>query len=506
MKLSQIAAYLSTQLELSEQMNAGSPDPDILSVHYDSRTVQPGGLFVAVKGLASDGHRFIQDAVKRGATAVVAEKGSSFDKPEVPLILVNDSRKALALVGAEFYGQPSLKIHLIGLTGTNGKTSTTYLIESIFTKAGLKTGVIGTINYRYGGNVFPNPMTTPESLDLQRILFDMVKAGVTHVVMEVSSHAIDLHRIMGLSFDTAVFTNLSQDHLDYHQTMDEYWTCKKRLFTEYLANTLPPKKPQAVINITDKEGVELTSLVSVPTFTTGTNTADIRLENARLDIRGIEGELVTPMGRAAVSSTGIGQHNLENILCAAGAAVAAGISTENIAAGLSDFNVPGRLERVPNTKGFHVFVDYAHTPDGLLNVLTTLRPLTKGRVITVFGCGGDRDNGKRPKMGGIAEQYSDLVIVTSDNPRTEDPAIIISHILEGLKGNRLDPDTLTIESKGYAVEADRRSAIVLAIKNARANDTVLIAGKGHETYQILNTGTIDFDDRIEAKKALNDHE
>lgn len=506
MKLSQIAAYLSTQLELSEQRLAGSSDPDILSVHYDSRSVQPGGLFVAVKGLASDGHRYIQDAVKRGAAAVVAEKGSSFDKPEIPLILVNDSRKALALAGAQFYGQPSGQIHLIGLTGTNGKTSTTYLIESIFTKAGLHTGVIGTINYRYGGKVFPNPMTTPESLDLQRILFDMVEAGVTHVVMEVSSHAIDLHRIMGLSFDTAVFTNLSQDHLDYHQTMDEYWSCKKRLFTEYLANTAPPKKPKAVINITDKEGVELVSLVSVPTFTTGTDTADIRLENARLDIRGIEGELVTPMGRAAVLSTGIGQHNLENILCAAGAAVAAGVSIENIAAGLSDFNVPGRLERVPNTKGFHVFVDYAHTPDGLLNVLTTLRPLTEGRVITVFGCGGDRDNGKRPKMGGIAQQYSDLVIVTSDNPRTEDPAIIISHILEGLKGNRLDPDTLTIESKGYAVEADRRSAIVLAIKNAQANDTVLIAGKGHETYQILNTGTIDFDDRIEAIKALEDHE
>jgi UDP-N-acetylmuramyl-tripeptide synthetase len=506
MKLCQIAACLSTQLELIGQRLAGSPDPDILSVHYDSRTVQRSGLFVAVKGLASDGHRFIQDAVKRGAAVVVAEKGSSFERPEVPLILVNDSRKALALVGAEFYGQPSLKIHLIGLTGTNGKTSTTYLIESIFTKAGLNTGVIGTINYRYGGNMFPNPMTTPESLDLQRILFDMVEAGVTHVVMEVSSHAIDLHRIMGLSFDTAVFTNLSQDHLDYHQTMDEYWTCKKRLFTEYLATTAPPKKPQAVINITDKEGVELVSLVSVPKITTGTDTADIRLEKARLDIRGIEGELVTPVGRASVSSTGIGQHNLENILCAAGAAVAAGVSIENIAAGLSDFNVPGRLERVPNTRGFHVFVDYAHTPDGLLNVLTTLRPLTKGRVITVFGCGGDRDNGKRPKMGGIAEQYSDLVIVTSDNPRTEDPAIIISHILQGLKGNRFDPDTLTIESKGYAVEADRRSAIVLAIKNARVNDTVLIAGKGHETYQILNTGTIDFDDRIEAKKALNDHE
>lgn len=506
MKLSRIASYLSTQLELSEQRLSGSSDPDILSVHYDSRSVQPGGLFVAVKGLASDGHRFIQDAVKRGAAAVVAEKGSSFDKPEIPLLLVNDSRKALALAGAEFYGQPSHKIHLIGLTGTNGKTSTTYLIESIFAKAGLPTGVIGTINYRYGGKVFPNPMTTPESLDLQRILFDMVESGVTHVVMEVSSHAIDLHRIMGLSFDTAVFTNLSQDHLDYHQTMDEYWTCKKRLFTEYLANTAPPKKPQAVINITDKEGVELVSLVSAPTLTTGTDKADIRLEKARLDIRGIEGELVTPVGRAAVSSTGIGQHNLENSLCAAGAAVAAGISIENIAAGLSDFNVPGRLERVPNAKGFHVFVDYAHTPDGLLNVLSTLRPLTEGRVITVFGCGGDRDNGKRPKMGGIAEQYSDLVIVTSDNPRTEDPAIIISHILEGLKGNRLDPDTLTIESKGYAMEADRRSAIVLAIKNARANDTVLIAGKGHETYQILNTGTIDFDDRIEAKKALEDHD
>ena len=505
MKLTRITETLSQYLDVSFEPPAGSGVPDILSLHYDSRTVKPGGLFVAVKGLESDGHLFISDAVKRGALAVAAEKGASFETPDVPLILVNDSRKALALAAAEFYGHPSFSLHLTGITGTNGKTSTTYLIESIFEKAGFNTGVIGTINYRYGGKVFDNPMTTPESLDLQKILADMFEAGVTHAVMEASSHAIDLHRIYGLCFDLAVFTNLSQDHLDYHLSMEEYWTCKKRLFTEYLEESAQAKEPQAVINITDREGVDLASLVKVPVLTTGADTADVRMENARISIRGIEGDLVTPSGRVPVSSTGIGRHNLENILCAAGAAFAAGVSLEHIGQGVSDFNVPGRLERVPNTLGFHVFVDYAHTPDGLLNVLETLRPLTEGRLITVFGCGGDRDTGKRPKMAAIAEKFSDLVIVTSDNPRTENPGTIIGHILEGLTGQRLDSSDLGKDAKGHAVEPDRRSAIALAIGCARAGDTVLIAGKGHETYQILNTGTIDFDDRIEARKALENH-
>jgi UDP-N-acetylmuramyl-tripeptide synthetase len=467
--------------------------------------VTPGGLFIAVKGLESDGHRYIEDAVKRGAVAVIAETGAGATAGNIPLVLVNDSRKALALAGAEFYGQPSDSLHLTGVTGTNGKTSTTYLIESIFETAGFKTGVIGTINYRFGGNIFPNPMTTPESLDLQKILRNMVDAGITHAVMEVSSHAVDLHRILGLSFDTAVFTNLSQDHLDYHKTMDEYWDCKKRLFTDYLSKTAPPKKPAAVINTVDKEGLELAALLTVPVLTTGTETPDIRLMNAELDIRGIRGELVAPSGRTRLESPGIGKHNLENILCAAGAALAAGVDMETVGRGLGNFNVPGRLERVPNTKGFHVFVDYAHTPDGLLNVLETLKPLATGRVITVFGCGGDRDKGKRPKMGRIAETYSNLTVVTSDNPRTEDPDAIIANILDGMEGQRLSENELAAGIKGLFVEPDRRAAINLAVRWAKPGDTVLIAGKGHENYQILKTGKIDFDDRIEAEKAIENH-
>ena len=506
MKLSHITDDISDCTDIGKPVVTGGTDPDILSVHYDSRSVRPGGLFVAVKGLESDGHRYIADAVKRGASAIVAEQIPELDAPGLVTVKVSDSRKALALIGAAFYGHPSTKLHLIGVTGTNGKTSTTYLIESIFEKAGLKTGVIGTINFRYNGNVFPNPMTTPESLDLQRILYDMERAGISHVLMEVSSHAVDLHRILGLSFDTAVFTNLSQDHLDYHKTMDEYWACKKRLFTEYLQPPLSHKKTSAVINIKNTEGIELKSLVSVPILTTGNGTADIRLDNASLDIRGISGTLTSPMGSIAVTSSGIGQHNLENILSAAGAALSAGVTLDAVARGIVDFNVPGRLERVANTRGFHVFVDYAHTPDGLLNVLRTLRPLTQGRMITVFGCGGDRDKGKRPKMGKIAEQFSDLAIVTSDNPRTEDPDTIIGHILEGMEKNRISLERLSRSSQGLAVVPDRRSAIALAIKYAEANDTVLIAGKGHETYQILRTGTIDFDDRIEARKALENHE
>lgn len=503
MKLTRITQALAQFLDISGEPEPGAVVPDILSIHYDSRSVKPGGLFVAVKGLKSDGHRFIADALSRGAVAVVAENGASFETPDVPVILTSDSRKALAIVAGEFYGHPSFYLHLTGVTGTNGKTSTTYLLESIFKQAGFETGVIGTINYRYGGRVFPNPMTTPESLDLQQILADMAMAGVTHVIMEVSSHAIDLYRIFGLSFDLAVFTNLSQDHLDYHETMDRYWECKKKLFTECLPDS--GKDSSAVVNITDREGLELVSLVDVPTYTTGTDRGDIRMENTRIDIQGIEGNLVTPLGRILVSSTAIGQHNIENILSAAGAALASGSSLIHIGKGIAEFNVPGRLERVANSQGIHIFVDYAHTPDGLLNVLETLRPLTEGRLITVFGCGGDRDKGKRPKMAHVAEKFSDLVIVTSDNPRTEDPSAIIGDILEGLSGQRLEPSDSGKGARGYVVEPDRRSAIALAIGCARENDTVLIAGKGHETYQILGTGTIDFDDRLEARKALENH-
>lgn len=468
-------------------------DPPISSVHYDSRDVRPGGLFVAIRGLKVDGHDFIEQALAKGASALIVEKAPA--SCPVPLIRVSNSRKALALAGAAFYGFPSAKLHLTGITGTNGKTSTSYLLESIFKESGLTVGVIGTINYRYTGKVFANPMTTPESLDLQRIIFEMKQDGVSHVIMEVSSHAVDLDRIYGLAFDTGVFTNLSQDHLDYHGTMGSYFDCKVRFFTDHLAASAHLGKPvRAVINVNDEKGRELKERLTLPVSTTGKGHTDIYLDDAVLDIHGIRGTLVCPQGRIQIKSDAIGAHNLENILNAAGAALCAGVSLESIRNGVENFTVPGRLERVDTNRGFFVFVDYAHTPDGLLNVLQTLKPLTPGRLITVFGCGGDRDKTKRPIMGRIAETYSDLCIVTSDNPRSEQPETIIAQIISGMEQN------------GHRVEPDRRLAITLAIADAQKGDSILIAGKGHETYQILKTGTIDFDDRTEARKALETHE
>lgn len=488
MKLSQLAASISA-LTQDGIVVPGSGDADIRAIHYDSRSVETGGLFVAIRGLVADGHRFIDDAVKRGALAVVLE-----DDPgnlSVPSIRVNDSRKALALLGDSFYGHPSHNMHITGITGTNGKTSVTYLLEAMFTEAGLAAGVIGTINYRYTGKTFPNPMTTPESLDLQRILSDMNHAGITHVIMEVSSHAVDLDRIFAIDFNSGVFTNLSQDHLDYHETMDRYFDCKKRFFTNSLmVSTLHHQGVRAVINETDPYGQQLLRDLTLPVYTTCGDASDIRLSDAVLDIQGIRGTLNCPKGSVSLRSEAIGAHNMENILNAVGAALCAGLPLDAIARGVRHFTVPGRLERVDTGLGFHVFVDYAHTPDGLLNVLQALKPLTPGRLITVFGCGGDRDRGKRPQMGRIAETLSDLCIVTSDNPRTENPERIITDILEGMTNSH------------QLVEPDRRTAIRTAVSTARPGDSILIAGKGHETYQILNTGTIDFDDRTEARKAL----
>jgi UDP-N-acetylmuramyl-tripeptide synthetase len=282
-----------------------SPDPDITSVHYNSKDVKPGGLFVAVQGLKADGHRFIPDALSRGASAIVAEQDIS--GTDAPVIRVTNSRKALALVSACFYDHPSLGMHITGVTGTNGKTSITYFLESMFKEAGFIPGVIGTINCRYAGNVIDNPMTTPDSLDLQRLLADMKKAGVTHVVMEVSSHAVDLDRILGITFDTGVFTNLSQDHLDYHGTMEDYFACKKRFFTEYLSNSDSPKKQTSVINTADPEGCRLVGDIAGSVLTTGLPDADIRIENPQLDLKGIKGALVTPRGRIDIRSRVIGR-------------------------------------------------------------------------------------------------------------------------------------------------------------------------------------------------------
>jgi UDP-N-acetylmuramyl-tripeptide synthetase len=483
-------------------------DPQIASVHYRSQEVRPGGLFVAIAGHSADGHDFIEDAIERGAVAVVSQKQIG---GQIPNLRVADSRLALADIAASFYGNPSGHLTVIGITGTNGKTTTAYLVESILQQAGLAVGVIGTINYRYDGKTFDNPITTPESLDLQRILDDMRRSGVRHVVMEASSHAIDLQRIRRCWFDVAVFINLSQDHLDFHGDMQSYWLSKQRLFTDYLVEG--PKRAQAlaVINCNNASGEELAQKLTVPVLTIGrAPNATIRAQNTVYGPGSITGQLETPGGKFDFKSRLVGEHNLENILCAAGVGVALDMSNMDVKSGIEAVSaIPGRLEFIENKIGRYVYVDYAHTPDALKNVIMALKAVMKDKIICVFGCGGDRDNEKRPLMGEIAARLCDLAVITSDNPRTEDPMVIIDHIIEGAqkaRGRRYQPADLRngFKNKGYVVEADRKQAIRLGIEASKPGDTVLIAGKGHETYQILGLATIDFDDREEAKKALDE--
>ncbi len=484
-------------------------DPEISGVHYDSRTVTAGSLFVAIRGLATDGHRFVEDAVGRGAAAVICETPVEAD---AVTIVVADSRRALAETAASFYGHPSEDLTIVAVTGTNGKTTVTYLIENILTAAGLSSGVIGTVNYRYDGRVYDHPGTTPESLDLQRILADMRSAGVTHVVMETSSHALDLQRVHACRLQVGVYTNITQDHLDYHRDMNAYQDAKALLFERYLPVGPADGPYQAVVNVDDAFGRALHARLSHSKLScsanVGTEAADINAEVVRADSDGFKGSIQTPAGRVALDSPLVGAYNLENILSATGAAVALGIAPTAIAAGLTATRrVPGRLEAVPNTSGRQVYVDYAHTPDALDNVLKAVRPLTQGRLFCVFGCGGDRDATKRPLMGEIAGRRSDVAIITSDNPRSEDPATIIAQIETGTR--KALPQALNAadledegEKKGYLVEADRRLAIELAVRGARSGDIVLIAGKGHETYQIVGDTILDFDDTIEAQRVL----
>lgn len=485
-----------------------STDPEVTSVHYRAQDVEPGGLFVAIAGHAADGHDFIDAAIKKGAVAVVSQKEL---RSEILNIQVANTRQALADIAAWFYGRPSERLTVIGITGTNGKTTTAYLVESILQQAGCEVGVIGTIDYRYAGKCFDNPITTPESLDLQRIFADMLRAGVTHVVMETSSHAIDLYRIRSCWFDVAVFINLSQDHLDFHGNMESYWASKKRLFSEYLLSG--PKKDQAVavINCNSSKGKELANNLQVPAIKVGSGPGDtVRTVSAKCDLNGIAGEIETPDGKFDFRSQLVGAHNLENILCAAGVGLALNMSTDDLKSGINAVAaIPGRLERIENDSGRFVYVDYAHTPDALENVIRALRAVSADRIICVFGCGGDRDTEKRPLMGEIAVRLCDFVVITSDNPRTEEPMAIIDQILEGAqKINCRRYSSIDLQNgfkeKGYVVEGDRKRAIQLGISVSQSDDTVLIAGKGHETYQILGTSTIAFDDREEARKALRD--
>jgi UDP-N-acetylmuramyl-tripeptide synthetase len=480
---------------------------EIGSVHCRAQHVQRGGLFVAVTGFSADGHDYVEEAVRRGAAAVVAEKPV---EAAVPVVMVDDSRMALARISTEFFGRPAEGLTVIGITGTNGKTTTAWLVESLLQHAGFSTGVIGTINWRYGGKIFDNPVTTPESIDLQGMLADMRDDGVTHVAMEVSSHGLSLGRIEGCDLDVGVFTNLSQDHLDFHGTMDAYWQSKREMFVRHLGAANPKARPVAVINIDDPHGAELAAEHEGPVVTTAVSTdAAVRAEQIELRRRGISADLVTPRGRGRISSALVGRHNLENILSAAGVGIAMGLSVDTICSGIASVKrIPGRLEPVQGSRQRFVFIDYAHTPDALENALRALRAVCSGRLICLFGCGGNRDRGKRPRMGAIAAELSDLVIVTSDNPRDEIPERIIEEILAGIEPlglRRYGRRELAsgFDETGYAVEVDRRGAIRLAAACSGSGDTVLIAGKGHETYQIIGDRRAEFDDRKEAEQAFS---
>ncbi len=489
----------------------GNTDIGISDVAYDSRRVSAGSLFVAIPGLKHDGHAFIPEVFKRGAIAVVGEKRKESLPDDVPsnltYVRVGRSRRALAQIANSFYGYPSRKLVLVGITGTNGKTTTSFLLESIFNAWNKKTGVIGTINYRYAGIEEKAPVTTPESLDLQGFFSRMISHGVTHVVMEVSSHALDLERVYGCDFNAAVFTNLSQDHLDYHVNLDRYFECKLKLFCEHLASS-KAHQPLAVVNADDRYGCKIPDRTFCRTITYSfKRNADIYPKRWNIGTEGIRATIATPAGDIEVRSPLLGRLNLYNIMAAVGTAVGLGVPEDAVRRGLENvYRVSGRLESIPNDLGIGVIVDYAHTPDAMEKALECVKEITRGRLIVVFGCGGDRDRTKRPLMGEVAAKYANLVIVTSDNPRSEDPVEIIEDIKAGLNksGCRfLESDENAVaESGGYLVEPDRRRAIRMAIEMAVPGDLVFVGGKGHEDYQILGDRRIHFDDREEAIRAI----
>jgi UDP-N-acetylmuramoyl-L-alanyl-D-glutamate--2,6-diaminopimelate ligase len=485
---------LSQQLLISRII--GDSDTIIGDLETDSRKVKPGSLFFCLPGHTVDGHEYASQAAGQGAAALVVSRELPV---RLPQLVVPDPRLALAVLADFFYGHPSHKLKPIGVTGTNGKTTTTYLIEKIWSDAGIAPGVIGTIETRYGGESFPMSGTTPDVLELQRILKSMADSGTDRCVMEVSSHALEQGRVKGTRFRTAVFTNLTQDHLDYHGTMEAYESAKG-LFFARLGNDYglrPEDRSFAVLNADDPASARYAKLTAAQVVTYGIdNPADFQAKDITITARGTEFTLVTMQGERQVRLRMVGKFNVYNALAALAAAWCEGITTDAAASSLEAIpGVPGRVESVDEGQPFAVVVDYAHTPDGLDNVLRTVRELASRRVICVFGCGGDRDRTKRPKMGKIASELADTLIVTSDNPRTEDPIGILRDIEAGLQ------EAGTAEDR-YVLIPDRRAAIEKAIDMAGPGDVVLIAGKGHETYQIIGGVTHDFDDRLVARAAL----
>lgn len=470
-------------------------------VAYDSRRVVQGQVFVAVSGVRQDGTLYVADAIRRGACAVVGEK-VPHEAALTPFVRVADSRKALALISANFYDHPAQHLQLIGITGTNGKTTTTLLLESILKQGGCAPAVLGTLFYRWGGRQRTASMTTPESLDLQKLFHEMRQDGVSHVVMEVSSHALALGRVDGCLFRIGLFTNLSQDHLDFHGTMESYFHAKSLLFREHLSPN--GRIAVGVVNGDDPYGARLIQMMAgeVWSYSLSNQDAHVWVRNAELTSHGIRAQLQTPRGSLAIHSPLMGRLNLYNLLAAATAALALGIPRELISKGLEMVCcVDGRLQRVeiPSECGVEVVVDYAHTPDAMEKALSCLKEMTQGRLLVVFGCGGDRDKGKRPLMGQVAARWGDVVILTSDNPRSEIPEAIIADIEPGVRSEGFsfaEPGDLMSVRKGFTVVVDRKRAIELALLCAGPGDMIFIGGKGHETYQIVGGDVHPFDDRI----------
>jgi UDP-N-acetylmuramoyl-L-alanyl-D-glutamate--2,6-diaminopimelate ligase len=481
---------------------------DISALTCDSRQVHPGTLFFALHGLTADGHNFIMTAVEAGASAVVLED-DKFAPAGIPWLKVADSRTAMARMAARFQGDPTSSLPLIGITGTNGKTTTTYLIEAILAAAGIPAAVLGTISYRFGTTTIAASHTTPESTELQAALRQMADAGAKAFVMEVSSHALEQKRVDGCHFDVGIFSNLTRDHLDYHGSMENYLESKLRLFSELLRPTQGKPLRRAAVNMDDAYGAIVAKRANCPVITYGVRyKGDVQAVDVSSTVNGISATLITPKGETDFSSRLVGEFNLSNILAAASAGIALDLPLQAIKSGIEGHTVvPGRLERVENQREVTCLVDYAHTGDALENVLTTLKGLATSRIITVFGCGGDRDPGKRPIMGRIAVEMSDLAIVTSDNPRTEEPLSILAQIKSGITPlgfSEYTPDDLDngFSEKGFVMLENRREAIRLAIRLARPGDIVLLAGKGHEDYQIIGKTKHHFDDREEALQAF----
>ncbi len=470
---------------------SGVHDADIQGITCNSKGVKEKFLFVAVRGARADGHVFIREALEMGAAAAVVETGykDAVSFPRAVIIKVNDSRRALAGLAAGYFGHPARQMNVIAVTGTNGKTTISYLVEALLKSKKLPCAVIGTINYRFKDAVVASTNTTPGPIELQSLMRRFLDEGVRYVAMEVSSHALDQKRTDGIAFSAALFTNLTQDHLDYHKTMEKYFSAKARLFERLEPGAL------AVINADDRFSKRLLERTPARRVTYGIDHAagtDVVARDMKMDMEGTSFSLRSRKGMEIPLKTAlIGKHNVYNILAAAAWAFDAGFKPEEIQSVIRDFPcVPGRLEKIDSRHGFGVYVDYAHTEDALKNVITSLRRISRKRIIVVFGCGGDRDKAKRPRMGRIVTRLADYAIVTSDNPRSEDPADIISEVVKGITG------------KNYQVIPERSEAIGKSVSMARNGDIVLIAGKGHETGQIIRDKVVHFDDREVVKKCL----